>query len=67
MQYVIPPIKKIIIYPNKIPHQKNTEDNFHEIQTTKCTKTMNQTDTIRPTVCPSGTLGAHSPKCLDYC
>ena len=47
MQYVIPPIKKIFD-PNQIPHQKNMEDNFHKVQTRKCTKTLYQTDTIRP-------------------
>ena len=49
MQYVIPPIK-IFFYPNKIPDHKNTEDNFHEVQTTKCTKILYQTDTICPAV-----------------
>ena len=34
----------------KIPPQKNTEDNFYEVQTTKCTKTLYKTDTIRPVV-----------------
>ena len=43
------PLKKIFD-PNKIPPQKNTEDNFYEVQTTKCTKTLYKTDTIRPTV-----------------
>ena len=46
-QYVIPPNKKIFD-PYKIPPQKNTEDNFYEVQTTKCNKTMYQTATIRP-------------------
>ena len=50
MQYVIPPIKKEIFDPNQIPHQKNTKDNFHEVQMTKCTKTLYQTDTIRHAV-----------------
>ena len=36
--------------PNKIPPQKNTEDNLYEVRTTKCTKTLYKTDTIRPTV-----------------
>ena len=36
--------------PNKKNPQKNTEDNFYEVQMTKCTKTLYQTDTIRPTV-----------------
>ena len=26
------------IYPNKIPSSKNTEDNFYEVNTTKCSK-----------------------------
>ena len=49
MQYVIPPIKKIVD-PNKLPPKKFTEDNFYEVQTTKCTKILYQTDTIRPAV-----------------
>ena len=49
MQYVIPPIKKIFD-PNKIPLPINTEDNFYEVHTTKCTKTLCQADTIRPVV-----------------
>ena len=43
------PLKKIFD-PNKIPLPKNTEDNFYEVRTTKCTKTLYKTDTIRPTV-----------------
>ena len=43
----IPPIKKILD-PNKIPSPKNTEDIFYELEITKCTKTLYQTDTIRP-------------------
>ena len=42
MHYVTPPIKKIHFTPI------NTEDNFYEVQTTKCTKTLYKTDTIRP-------------------
>ena len=49
MQYVIPPIKKKYLTPTKYPFKK-TEDNFYEVQTTKCTKILYQTDTIRPTV-----------------
>ena len=48
MQYVIPPIKKKIFDRNKITLQKNTADNFYKVQTTKCTKTLYQTDTIYP-------------------
>ena len=40
MHYVNPPIKKIY----------NTGDNFYEVQTTKCTKTLYKTDTIGPVV-----------------
>ena len=48
-------LKNKIFYPKKIPHPqkkkiKNTADNFYEVQTTKCTKSLYQTDTIRPTV-----------------
>ena len=49
MQYVIPPIKKNYLTPKNTPSPlKNTEDNFYEVQRTKCTKTLYQTDTIRP-------------------
>ena len=44
------PLKKNIFDPNKIPPQKNTDDNFYGVQMTKCTKTLYQTDTIRPAV-----------------
>ena len=37
MHHVSPPIKKILD-PSKIRHPKNTEDNFDEVQMTKCTK-----------------------------
>ena len=51
MQYVIPPIKEKYLTPTKYPPpKKNMEHNFHEVQTTKCTKTLYQTDTISPTV-----------------
>ena len=50
MHYVTPPIKKINLTPEKSPPQKITEDNFHEVQTTKCTKTLYKTNTIRPVV-----------------
>ena len=33
-------------YPYKITPPKCTEDNFYEVQTTTCTKTLNKTDTI---------------------
>ena len=32
------------------PPKKNTEDNFYEVRTTKCTKTLYQTDNIRRAV-----------------
>ena len=50
MQYIIPQIEKMFA-PNKIPlppQKKNTEDQFYKEQTTKYTKTLYQTDTIRP-------------------
>ena len=47
MQYVIPPIKKKYFTPTKYA-PKNTKYNLYEVQTTKCTKTLYQTDTIRP-------------------
>ena len=37
---------------NKIPPQKNTEDNFYEVQMIKCTKTLYKTGTIRPALLP---------------
>ena len=46
MQNVIFPIN-FFLTPTKYP-QKNTEDNFYEVQTTKCTKTLYQTETIHP-------------------
>ena len=47
MQYVIPPIKKIYLTPTKYPppKKKKYEDNFYEVQTIKCTKTLYQTVT----------------------
>ena len=48
MQYVIPPIKNQKIDHNRISPPENTEVNFYEPQTTKCTKSLYQTDTIRP-------------------
>ena len=50
MQYEIPPIKKNIFVPNKIISPKNTEDDFYEIQTTKCTKKLYQFATINPNI-----------------
>ena len=50
MHYVAPPLKKNYLTPTKYPPPKNTEDNFHEVQTTKCTKTLYKTNTIRPVV-----------------
>ena len=52
MHYVNPFIKMINLTTTKYPSQKNTEDNFCEVQTTKCTKTLYQTGTIRPPVFP---------------
>ena len=49
MNYVTPPINKKND-PNKIPPPKNTEDNFYEVQATKCTKTLYKIDTIHPVV-----------------
>ena len=37
------PFKKIFD-PNKIPKMLHTEDNFHEVQTTKRTKKLYQTE-----------------------
>ena len=42
------PPKKYISHQQNNPPQKNTEDNFYEVQTTKCTKTLYKTDTIHP-------------------
>ena len=50
MQYVILPIKTKYLTPTKYPNKKNGENNFHEVQTTKCTKTLYKTDTICPVV-----------------
>ena len=47
---------KNIFPPNKIPPKKIKEDNFYEVQTTKCTKTLYKTDTIRPAVLHSTAL-----------
>ena len=41
-------LKKKYFTPTKYP-LKNTKDNLYEVQTTKCTKTLYQTDTIRHT------------------
>ena len=46
--HVNAPIKKKIVYPNKIPSQKNTDTIFDEAHKTKCIKTLYKTDTIRP-------------------
>ena len=52
------PPKKYISHQQNNPPQKNTEDNFYEVQTTKCTKTLYKTDTIRPAVqCTALCLG----------
>ena len=49
MHYVRPPLKKIFD-PNNITKILHTEDNLYEVQAAKCTKTLYQTDTIRPAV-----------------
>ena len=50
MHYVTPPLKKNYLNPTKNQKILHTEDNFYEVQTTKCTKTLYQTGTIRPTL-----------------
>ena len=48
MHYVTLALKKN--YPNRITKMLHAEDNFHDIQMTKCTKSLDQIDTICPVV-----------------
>ena len=50
MHYVTLPLNIFFLTPTKYQKILHTEDNFYEVQTTKCTKSLYQTDTIRPTV-----------------
>ena len=60
MHYVTPPLEKIVDH-YKIPKILHTEDIFHEVQKSKCTKSLYQTDTIRPLV---HSLSLHGPVLL---
>ena len=49
MHYVTPALNQIFD-PYKIPKMLHTEDNFYDVQTTNCTKSLYQIDTICPAV-----------------